>query len=160
MNERRHEYQSQLRKAKKSHLVTLKRRYNATSVGDVNMPAMSLQEVCKTYIRQRDMQSLEALQSALAASDTAVLQLSDEAAMQQLANTLAYSLRNDASLQERLLASRVLTNLAAMNAANSSTNASYYEKQPQGWCQVLIQSHALPALAHALSTFATEVDPT
>jgi len=52
-------------------------------------------------------------------------------------------------------------NLAAMNTSSSSTmdDASYYSKQPEGWCEILIQSQALPALANALATFTTEVDP-
>jgi len=163
MNERRHEYTNKIRKAKKSHLITLKRRYNAATTNNLQPTATtSLQDLCLNYIRQRDISSLAALQSALATSDTALMfELDSRENMILLCNTLAYSLRSDASLEERLLASRVLTNLAAMNTSSSSTtdDASYYSKQPEGWCEILIQSQALPALANALATFATEVDP-
>ena len=164
MNERRHEYASKIRKAKKSHLLTMKRRYNAAPTTSDDTPMIttsSLQDLCYNYIQHHTLESLSSLQTALASSDTAVLTLDNTPeSMMQLCNTLAYSLRSDASLEERLLASRVLTNLAAMNVSTkSSDDESYYSKQPEGWCQVLIQSQALPALATSLASFAAQVDP-
>lgn len=166
MNERRHLYSQKIRKAKKAQLISLKRRCQQhDSAADVNMSTIpssnSLQDLCVAYIQQPNLVNLTALQSALATSDTAVLELSSPESMMQLCNTLAVSQSPQASsLDERLLASRVLTNLAAMNVVSpSSSGDDYYTKQPQGWCDVLIHSQALPALAASLAAFAIQVDP-
>ena len=50
----------------------------------------------------------------------------------QLANTLAYSLTADTSMQVRLLACRVLTNLAATEQRDGDDDVSYYGRQPEG----------------------------
>jgi hypothetical protein len=62
-------------------------------------------------------------------------------------------------MEVQLLACRVLTNLAAMEQRDGDDDMSYYGRQPEGWCHVLIRSLALPALTHVLASFASQVDP-
>jgi hypothetical protein len=166
MNKRRHEYTNRIRKAKKSQLVELKRRYvpPPTPVKS-NTTTSTVDDLAWDYIRSKSPASLEALESSLSAtSDTFVFQAADvipnkDTPALQLANTLAYSLTADTSMQVRLLACRVLTNLAAMEQRDGDDDMSYYGRQPEGWCHVLIRSQALPALAHVLASFASQVDP-
>jgi hypothetical protein len=169
MNERRHEYTNRIRKAKKSQLLELKRRYVPPTPTPVKSNASSIvitvEDLAWDYIRSKSHASLRALESSLSAtSDTFVFQPVDvipneDTPAMLLANTLAYSLTTDTSTEVRLLASRVLTNLAAMEKRYGDDDMSYYGRQPEGWCHVLIRSQALPALAHVLASFASEVDP-
>ena len=158
MNERRHEYSSQIRKQKKSQLLLLKRKCTSTAI-TTTLNSSSLKDIALQYIHQPNMSTLQALETALAATDATLLELDTPAQMMELCNTLANSLQAQASLQERLSASRVFTNLAAMNTHSDNDDASYYERQPQGWCQVLIASQVLPVVADSLKAFAIQVDP-
>jgi hypothetical protein len=166
MNERRHEYTNRIRKAKKSQLLQLKRRYTPPThvESDITSTKSMLDELAWDYIRSKSAASLAALQSALSFScDTSFFQQvevipNEDTPALQLVNTLAYSLTMDTSIEVRLLSSRVLTNLAAIEQKDDD-EMSYYERRPEGWCQVLIRSKALPALVHVLTSFASEVDP-
>ena len=172
----RSNYTNRIRKAKKSHLVTLKRRYvppvwialeEATGMdGSLDPSTVAVSDLAWDYIRSKSPASLAALQSALARSsdafifdrDTTEVIPNEDTPSMQLANTLAFSLATSTEHEIRLLASRVLTNLAAMEQREDEMT-SYYERQPVGWCDVLIRSQALPALASILTTFAADVDP-
>jgi hypothetical protein len=169
MNERRHEYSNRIRKVKRSQLLQLKRRYvpPVPLLGiDTASTKNTVENLAWDYIRSKTAATLTALQSALLSSScdalffqqVQVIPNEDTPAL-QLANTLAYSLTMDTSIEVRLLASRVLTNLAAMEQKDDGEKMSYYERRPEGWCQVLIRSKALPALAQVLKSFATDVDP-
>ena len=108
MNERRHEYTNRIRKAKKSQLVELKRRYvpPPTPVKS-NTTTSTVEDLAWDHIhsKTRSPASLEALESSLSAtSDTFVFQAADvisnkDTPTMQLANTLAYSLTADTSMQ-------------------------------------------------------------
>jgi hypothetical protein len=160
MNERRHEYSNLIRKRKKSQLLQLKRKCTSTA----NTPATfttggsSLKNVAVQYIQQPNVSSLQALETALATTNATILELDTPTQMMELCNTLAQSLQAHASLTERLSASRVFTNLAAMNTATQNDNDSYYTRQPEGWCHVLIASQVLPVVSESLKAFAVQVD--
>jgi hypothetical protein len=160
MNERRHEYSNLIRKRKKSQLLQLKRKCTSTA----NTPATfttggsSLKNVAVQYIQQPNVSSLQALETALATTNATILELDTPTQMMELCNTLAQSLQAHALLTERLSASRVFTNLAAMNTATQNDNDSYYTRQPEGWCHVLIASQVLPVVAESLKAFAVQVD--
>ena len=112
------------------------------------------------YIQQPNVSSLQALETALSTTINAtILELDTPTQMMELCNTLAQSLQAHASLEECLSASRVFTNLAAMNTATQSDNDSYYHtRQPEGWCHVLIASQVLHVVAESLKAFAVQVD--
>jgi molybdopterin-guanine dinucleotide biosynthesis protein A len=94
----------------------------------------SLKNVAIQYIQQPNVSSLQALETALATTINAtILELDTPTQMMELCNTLAQSLQAHASLEEYLSASRVFTNLAAMNTATQVImTATIHDNQKDG----------------------------
>jgi hypothetical protein len=136
MNERRHEYSNLIRKRKKSQLLQLKRKCTSTAHTPATFTTggSSLKNVAVQYIQQPNVSSLQALEKALATTINAtILELDTPTQMMELCNTLAQSLQAHASLEECLSASRVFTNLAAMNTATQVImTATIHDNQKDG----------------------------
>ncbi len=185
MNQRRHDLTEQIRKKKRAQLIDLKRRYivnpsnarvepssvvdvmtkgeasseSATTAVAMEDTSSKIENIAWSLIHNKDAASLSLLQTALAKPDVdandlfiSVMDSRDDSPALLLANTLT-SFVTHTSTNECLLACRILTNLAA--AERRKTDEGYYGRQPEGWCDVLMQSQAVPVIIETLAHFST-----
>lgn len=156
MSDRRHEWANQIRKDKRSQLLARKRRFFKSSSGSdeeshtaraatTTSPSTVL-ELAKAFVASNSPEQLARLQSSLSSSDTArsanaaATILADESLATSLAITLGNILGSEQqAVKDRLVASRLITNLAASSDTNAQEEASYYGRPPPSWPNVLIQ---------------------
>lgn len=176
MTQRRQEWATRIRKAKKDHVLAVKRRYvppvNLSPMKDSNDAAgMDLADTSLVDLANQAIQNptlhLEAFQSALSRSDAAhqgktsakvtqthppmILKPDDLVDPLSLINVLAgVIIAATTSAALKLAAARVLTNLAAMDAPQDDDD--YYGNPQESWSTLLVKGHTLKAFDQVLTS--------
>lgn len=164
MADRREAWTNRIRKSKKSHLLSLKRKYYTAAANNATTASMSADttvkasDLAQAYMQNTtSVQSLTALKDALAKKGQTTSNMQSQLQPGSLPNPLALCNALAQALHTngfQLAAAQVLTNLAATEAVKDS-ESSYYGRQPVTWCSTILESQCLPSFSQVLTMFAS-----